>query len=216
VNSSFLVFGSGNSNDGSSLRCLGVHILKMTIFWTEWYLILFLFLYFMTGGDVVSAADWQCFQIKKIWNQFTINGEFLMKESTKANKCIPIQPRTSIITSGLFSSIILDKTSIGLPKTWQRKDLEIDFDDHMSRGLPKVECFGRRPKILKIRLLLRPPKVSNLQTEGLAEGLIFRNEASEILKIFFYEIIFLKKKSILYEFFKFWLTSEIFCRKVEK
>ena len=56
------------------------------------------------------------------------------------------------------------------------------------------------PKILKIRLLLRPPKVLNLQAEDLAEGLIFRNEASKILKNFFYENLFLKKIHTLWVF----------------
>ena len=70
----------------------------------------------------------------------------------------------------------------------------------MTRGLPKAKGFGRRSKILKIRLLLRPPKVLNLQAEDLAEGLIFRNEASKILKNFFYENLFLKKIHTLWVF----------------
>ena len=83
------------------------------------------------------------------------------------------------------------------------------------RGLPKAECFGRRPKILKIRLLLRPPKVLNLQAEGLAEGLIFRNEASKILKIFFYENIFLKKNPYSMSFSNFGLPLKFFAGRLK-
>ena len=54
-----------------------------------------------------------------------------------------------------------------------------------ARGLPKAECFGRRPKILKIRLQLRPPKVLNFWAEGVAEGLslMFKNALSNIFSL---------------------------------
>ena len=82
---------------------------------------------FLTGRDTVSALEWQYFQTKqRSGKRLKINGEtmmtvelnqitdsqILMLESTQAMLNVS-ESRISMMPSGLFSSVILDKTSIG-------------------------------------------------------------------------------------------------------
>ena len=82
---------------------------------------------FLLGRDTVSALEWQYFQTKqRSGKRLKINGEtmmtvelnqitdsqILMLESTQAMLNVS-ESRISMMPSGLFSSVILDKTSIG-------------------------------------------------------------------------------------------------------
>ena len=59
-------------------------------------------------------------------NQIT-DSQILMLESTQIMLNVS-ESRISMMPSGLFSSVILDKTSIGLPTTWWCGDLETNFE----------------------------------------------------------------------------------------
>ena len=122
----------------SSYRLL---YLKMDTYWSIYALNLTFFLY-SVGRDTVSALEWQYFQTKqRSGKRLKINGEtmmtvelnqitdsqILMLESTQAMLNVS-ESRISMMPSGLFSSVILDKTSIGLPKTWRWGDLETNFE----------------------------------------------------------------------------------------
>ena len=85
------------------------------------------------GRDTVSALEWQYFQTKqRSGKRLKINGEtmmtvelnqitdsqILMLESTQAMLNVS-ESRISMMPSGLFSSVILDKTSIGKNFTYE-------------------------------------------------------------------------------------------------
>ena len=115
--------------------------LKRDAYWSIYALNL-IFVHYSVGRDTVSALEWQYFQTKqRSGKRLKINGEtmmtvelnqitdsqILMLESTQAMLNVS-ESRISMMPSGLFSSVILDKTSIGLPKTWRWGDLETNFE----------------------------------------------------------------------------------------
>ena len=94
------------------------------------------------GKDTVSALEWQYFKTKqRSGKRLKINGEtmmtielnsvtnsqILMLESTQAMLNVS-ESRISMMPSGLFSSVIMEKTSQGLPQKWRWGDLEISHE----------------------------------------------------------------------------------------
>ena len=94
------------------------------------------------GRDTVSALEWQYFKTKqRSGKRLKVNGEtmmtvelnqitdsqILMLESTQAMLNVS-ESRISMMPSGLFSSVIMESTNLGLPKIWRWGDLEINYE----------------------------------------------------------------------------------------
>ena len=93
------------------------------------------------GKDTVSALEWQYFHTKqRSGKRLKLNGEtmmtvelnkmtdsqILMLESTQAMLNVS-GSRISMMPSGLFSSVIMERTSLGLPKLWKWGDLQTSY-----------------------------------------------------------------------------------------
>ena len=104
------------------------------------------------GQDTVSALEWQFFRTKqRSGKRLRVNGEtlmtielnhmtnsqILMLESTQAMLNVS-ENRVSMMPSGLFSSVVLEKTSTGLPKNWRWGDLEIKQDYDRQNRLSSI------------------------------------------------------------------------------
>ena len=100
------------------------------------------------GQDTVSALQWEYFKTKqRAGKRLKVNGEtmmtielnqitdsqILMLESTQAMLNVS-NSRISMMPSGLFSSVSLERTALGLPQSWRWGDLEQSFEyDRYSR-----------------------------------------------------------------------------------
>ena len=104
------------------------------------------------GKDTVSALEWEYFRTKqRSGKRLKINGEtmmtvelnkmtdsqILMLESTQAMLNVS-GSRISMMPSGLFSSVIMERTSLGLPKLWKWGDLQTSYSYDRNNRLESV------------------------------------------------------------------------------
>jgi RHS repeat-associated protein len=115
------------------------------------------------GRDTVSALEWQYFKTKqRSGKRLRINGEtmmtvelnqvtesqIIMLESTQAILNVS-ESRISMLPSGLFASVIVERNGLGLPTMWRWGDREMSYTYDLQNRLSSI-LDGKKTKTLYV------------------------------------------------------------------